>query len=143
MIKKQKMKIVRNILAVIIGIVLGSVVNMSLINISSSVIPPPNGTDVTTLEGLKATMHLFEPKHFLMPFLAHALGTFVGALAAALIAATHKMRFALSIGFLFLIGGAMNVFMLPSPLWFSALDLIVAYIPMAFLAAKLVVKKNN
>ena len=143
MIKKQKMKIVRNILAVIIGIVLGSVVNMSLINISSSVIPPPNGTDVTTLEGLKATMHLFEPKHFLMPFLAHALGTFVGALAAALIAATHKMRFALSIGLLFLIGVTMNVFMLPSPLWFSALDLIVAYIPMAFLAAKLVVKKNN
>lgn len=143
MIKKQKMKIVRNILAVIIGIVLGSVVNMSLINISSFVIPPPNGVDVTTFEGLSASMHLFEPKHFLMPFLAHALGTFVGALAAALIAATHKMRFALSIGFLFLIGGAMNVFMLPSPLWFSALDLIVAYIPMAFLAAKLVVKKNN
>lgn len=143
MIKKQKMKIIRNILAVIIGIVLGSVVNMSLINISSSVIPPPNGTDVTTLEGLKATMHLFEPKHFLMPFLAHALGTFVGALAAALIAATHKLKFALSIGLLFLIGGAMNVFMLPSPLWFSALDLIVAYIPMALIAAKLVVKKNN
>lgn len=143
MIKKQKMKIVRNILAVIIGIVLGSVVNMSLINISSSVIPPPNGVDVTTFEGLSATMHLFEPKHFLMPFLAHALGTFVGALAAALISATHKLKFALSIGFLFLIGGTMNVFMLPSPLWFSALDLIVAYIPMALIAAKLVIKKNN
>jgi hypothetical protein len=53
------MKIVRNILAVIIGIVVGSVVNMSLINISSSVIPPPNGVDVTTFEGLSATMHLF------------------------------------------------------------------------------------
>ena len=143
MIKKQKMKIVRNILAVIIGIVLGSVVNMSLINISSSVIPPPNGVDVTTFEGLSATMHLFEPKHFLMPFLAHALGTFVSALAAALISATHKLKFALSIGFLFLIGGTMNVFMLPSPLWFSALDLIVAYIPMALIAAKLVIKKNN
>lgn len=143
MIKKQKMKIVRNILAVIIGIVLGSVVNMSLINISSFVIPPPNGVDVTTFEGLSASMHLFEPKHFLMPFLAHALGTFVGALAAALIAATHKLKFALSIGLLFLIGGAMNIFMLPSPLWFSALDLIFAYIPMALIAAKLVVKKNN
>ena len=137
------MKIVRNILAVIIGIVVGSVVNMSLINISSSVKPPPNGVDVTTFEGLSATMHLFEPKHFLMPFLAHALGTFFGAFAAALIAATHKLKFALSIGFLFLIGGTINVFILPSPLWFSALDLIVAYIPMAFIATKLVIKKNN
>lgn len=137
------MKIVRNSLAVIIGIVVGSVVNMSIINISSSVIPPPNGVDVTTYEGLSATMHLFEPKHFLMPFLAHALGTFFGALLAALIAATQKMKFALSIGFLFLIGGAMNVYMLPSPLWFSAVDLIVAYIPMAYLAGKLIIKKNN
>jgi hypothetical protein len=137
------MKIIRNILAVIIGIVVGSVVNMSIINISSSLIPPPNGVDVTTFEGLNATMHLFEPKHFLMPFLAHALGTFFGALLAALIAATHKMKFALSIGFLFLIGGAMNVYMLPSPLWFSVLDLIVAYIPMAYFAGKLIIKKNN
>jgi hypothetical protein len=137
------MKIIRNILAVIVGIVVGSVVNMSIINISSSVIPPPNGVDVTTFEGLNATMHLFEPKHFLMPFLAHALGTFFGALAAALIAATYKLKFALSIGFLFLIGGTINVFILPSPLWFSALDLIVAYIPMAYLGGKLIIKKNN
>lgn len=137
------MKIVRNSLAVIIGIVVGSVVNMSIINISSSVIPPPNGVDVTTFEGLNATMHLFEPKHFLLPFLAHALGTFFGAVLAALIAATHKMKFALSIGFLFLIGGAMNVYMLPSPLWFSALDLIVAYIPMAYFAGKVIIKKNK
>ena len=42
---------------------------------SSSLIPPPEGADVTTLEGLKTSMHLFQPKHFLMPFLAHALGT--------------------------------------------------------------------
>ena len=91
---------------------------------------------MTTFEGLNATMHLFEPKHFLLPFLAHALGTFFGALLAALIAATHKMKFALSIGFLFLIGGAMNVYMLPSPLWFSAVDLIVAYIPIAKITTK-------
>ena len=43
-------------------------------------------------------MHLFEPKHFLFPFLAHALGTFAGAWLAAFIAASYKMRFALGIG---------------------------------------------
>jgi hypothetical protein len=136
-------KIIRNILAVIAGCIIGSIVNMGIITISSSVIPPPNGADVTTLEGLKASMHLFEPKHFLMPFLAHALGTFVGALIAALIAATHKMKFAISIGAIFLIGGTMNVFMLPSPLWFSAVDLIFAYIPVAYFAGKLIIKKNK
>lgn len=134
--------IVRNALAVIVGIVLGSAVNMGIIMVSGSIIPPPEGADVTTTEGLKASMHLFQPKHFVMPFLAHALGTFAGALLAALIAATHKMKFALSIGFFFLLGGIASVFMLPSPAWFTILDLVAAYIPMGYLGGKLVVNKN-
>jgi hypothetical protein len=89
------------------------------------------------MESLKASMHLFEAKHFIFPFLAHAFGTFVGAFLAALIAANHKMKFALAIGFFFLIGGIMNIFMLPSPLWFTILDLAGAYIPMAWLGGLL------
>ncbi|HLG02005.1 MAG TPA: hypothetical protein VI731_00320 [Bacteroidia bacterium] len=134
--------ILKNILAVIAGIILGSVVNMGIIMISGSIIPPPEGADVTTSEGLKKSMPLFEPRHFIMPFLAHALGTFTGALLAALIAPSHKIKFALGIGFFFLIGGIASVFMLPSPTWFTVLDLVGAYIPMAYLAGKLVVKKN-
>ena len=83
--------ILRNILAVITGIIIGSIVNMSIINISGSVIPPPEGADITTMEGLKAAMHLFKPINFLFPFLAHAIGTLAGALIAAYIAATHKI----------------------------------------------------
>jgi len=129
--------IVRNILAVIAGIVGGSLINMSIIMVSSSVIPPPEGADITTTEGLAASMHLFQPKHFIMPFLAHALGAFSGALMAALIATTHKMKFALSIGLLFLAGGIASVFMLPSPTWFNIVDLTLAYLPMAYVGGKL------
>jgi hypothetical protein len=132
---------VKNILGVIAGIILGSACNMSIVLISGSIIPPPEGADVTTSEGLISSMHLFEPKHFIMPFLAHALGTFVGALIAASIAASHKTTFAMVIGIFFLLGGIYMVFMLPSPMWFNAVDLIFAYIPMAFLSTKLVVKK--
>lgn len=124
--------ILRNILAVVAGIVVGSIVNMALISVSGTIIPPPNGADVTTTEGLQATMHLFEPKHFLFPFLAHALGTFAGAFLAATIAASHKFKFAMAIGVFFLAGGIASVFMLPSPVWFTVLDLAVAYLPMAF-----------
>jgi hypothetical protein len=128
--------ILKNIIAMIAGVLFGSLVNGGIIMVSGSIIPPPDGSDVTTMEGLKASMHLFEPKHFLMPFLAHALGTFAGAFLAVKIAATHQMKIALGIGFMFLAGGITNVFMLPSPLWFSVLDLTIAYIPMAFLAVK-------
>ncbi len=114
---------------------------MGIIKLSGSIIPPPEAADITTMEGLKATMQLFELKHFIFPFLAHALGTFVGAFLAALIAASHKMKFALAVGVFFLIGGNASVLMLPSPLWFAVLDLTVAYIPMSYLAGKLVAGK--
>jgi hypothetical protein len=134
---------IKNILAVIAGAVVGSVVNMSIIMVSGSIIPPPQGADVTTVEGLKASMHLFEPKNFLFPFLAHAAGTLVGAWVAAWVAVSHKMKFALFIGALFLIGGITNVLMLPSPLWFTIVDLAGAYIPMAYLGGKLAMNKKG
>src|SRR5688500_15896684 len=96
--------ILRNFLAVIAGLIVGSVVNMGIISVSGSLIPPPANADVTTAEGLKATMHLFQPKHFIFPFLAHALGTFAGAFVTALIAVTSKMRLAMVIGLFFLAG---------------------------------------
>tara|TARA_B110000046_G_C12990002_1_gene397415 strand:- start:686 stop:859 length:174 start_codon:yes stop_codon:yes gene_type:complete len=40
-------------------------------------------------------------KFYVFPFLAHALGTLVGAFVAALTAATHKMKFAIAIGCFF------------------------------------------
>lgn len=129
--------ILKNILAVIAGVILGSAVNMGIIMISSSIIPPPDGVDVTSMESLKASMHLFEPKHFIFPFLAHAVGTFVGALVTALLAASHRMKLALLIGLFFLVGGIINLFMLPSPTWFAVLDIAVAYKPTAWLAGKL------
>lgn len=134
--------IFRNILAVIAGVVLGGVVNYGIIIISGSIIPPPEGADVTTSEGIAASIHLWQPQHFIMPFLAHALGTFAGALLAGAIAGSHKMIFALVIGFVFLLGGLAMTFEVPSPIWFIVVDLVGAYIPMAFIAGKLVTRKS-
>jgi hypothetical protein len=53
---------------------------MSIVTLSSSVISPPKKGDITTLLGLKVTMHLFEPEHFIFPFLAYALGEWSGLL---------------------------------------------------------------
>jgi hypothetical protein len=127
----------RNILAAIAGIIIGNLVNGGLIFISGAVIPPPPGVDGTDMESLKASMHLFEPKHFIFPFLAHALGTLFSAFAAASLAASHRMKFAVGMGVLFLIGGIAASFMIPAPAWFIAVDLIGAYIPMGWLGGKL------
>lgn len=127
----------KNILAIVAGFILGSVVNMALVTVSSAVIAPPAGADMTTVEGLQAAMPLLEAKHFVFPFLAHALGTLVASLVAATIAVSHKMMIALGFGVLFLCGGIAASMMIPAPAWFIALDLIVAYIPMAWIGGKL------
>jgi uncharacterized protein YacL len=134
---------VRNIVAIVVGLVVGNIINGTLLMVSAYVIPPPSGADVSTMEGLKATMHLFEPKHFLFPFLAHALGTFVAALLATAIAASHHKKFALAIGVLFLFAGIANVVMLPSPLWFTVVDLVFAYIPMSYLGYLVARRKRS
>lgn len=128
--------IVRNVAAVIVGLVLGSVVNMAIVSGLPMLIPPPAGVDVGSADSLARSIHLFQPKHFLAPFLAHALGTLAGALAAYLIAGSHKARFAWAIGIVFLCGGVAACFMIPAPGWFMALDLLVAYLPMAWLAVR-------
>lgn len=129
--------LLRNILAFLVGVAVGGAVNMGLILLSPSLIPPPAGVDVSDAASIASSIHLFEPRHFVMPFLAHALGTLVGALTAFLLAATHKRAIALAIGVVFLAGGISASFMIPAPVWFIALDLIVAYIPMAWLGARI------
>lgn len=127
--------IVRYVLAVVVGLVVGGFFNIGTLMVGAALIPPPAGADLSSADGWKAAQHLLEPKHFIAPWFAHALGTFVSALIAALIAPSHKFRFAMAMGFLGLAGGIAAAFMIPAPVWFIVLDLVGAYLPVAFLAS--------
>ena len=129
--------IIRNLLAVLAGLIAGSVVNITLVNMGPTIIPPPDGVDISSLDGLRDAMALFSPSHFLFPFLGHALGTLAGGFAAAKLAASHQLKLAMTIGAFFLVGGIAMVILVGGPVWFIALDLIVAYLPMSWLGGKL------
>lgn len=128
---------IRNIIAVIAGLIAGTLVNGGLIQLGHAVVALPPGADVSTMEGMVAAMPSFGPEQFIFPFLAHAGGTFVGVLVATLIAVSHKMKIAIGLGLVFLLGGIAAVVMLPAPLWYDVIDLLFAYIPMAWIGAKL------
>jgi hypothetical protein len=134
------MDILRNIGGLIFGIIIGITVNYSVITIGEMIIVPPLGGDVTSLDELKESMSLFHWQHYIFPFLAHALGTFSGAVIAVILAADNKMKFALTVGFFFLMGSVANIVLLPTPIWFSILDFLLAYIPMAYLGWNVVNK---
>jgi hypothetical protein len=122
-------KLLRNTIAVLVGIAIGGSINVAFIILGPSRISPPAGVDVSS-----AAM---QTPHLVMPFLAHAIGTLAGALTAYLIAASYKVQIAYAIGAIFLCVGLATSFMIPAPTWFVALDLLVAYIPMAWLAIRI------
>ncbi len=136
-------RITRNILAVIVGLLVGGIVNMGLVNVGPSIIAIPAGADISTMEGLQQSINLFAPKNFLFPFLAHALGTLVGAFVAAKMAASQPMKYAMVIGFVFLLGGISMVYMVGGPIWFMAADLLIAYLPMAYLGGLMAGNKET
>ena len=115
---------------------------MAIINNGGLIIPPPEGVNPADLESIKENIHLYTPLHFMVPFLAHAMGTLVGAIIASLISANNQKIIALGIGGFFFLGGAMMVYMLPSPMWFNLMDLGGAYIPMGYLGWKITRSKT-
>ena len=90
--------VLRNVLAVIAGLIVGAIVNMALVMVGGALIPAPAGVDVTNVESIRASIHLFEAKHFVFPFLAHAIGTLIGALVASLIGGSNRMLLAMIVG---------------------------------------------
>ena len=144
----EKLKyILRLLIAVLAGSIIGATVNMSIILLQPLTIPLPEGTDVSSMDSLAKAIPNFQTKHFVMPFLAHALGTLVGAFVASVISKNPKQISALIIGGIFLMGGIDMVRQLPSPLWFNILDLVGAYFPMAimgyFAAIKILKQVSN
>ncbi len=129
--------LLRSVLGFIVGIVAGMLVNMGLVTLGPHVFPPPPGVNMADAKSLAESVHLLEPRHFVFPFLAHALGTLAGALVAYAMAASHRAAFAWAIGIFFFAGGIGAAFMIDAPKWFVALDLIAAYLPMAWLATHL------
>ncbi len=127
----------RNILAVIAGLLVGSVVNMGLIMLSWAIYPLPEGTTPNDPEAFAAYVKSLPAAALLIVLAAHAGGAFVGGFVASLIAKHSNVLLGAIVGGFFLAGGVMNLLMLPSPLWFSIADL-VSYIPSAVLGAKLV-----
>lgn len=124
--------IIKNILAVITGWLGGSLINMGLIQTGNKLFPI-EGIDPNDMNALAAVMPTLEFEYFIFPFLAHAIGTLAGAAIAGLMAASHKMKFSLGIGGLFLLGGIVVNYMLPGPTWFAVTDIVIAYIPMAWI----------
>jgi len=137
LIYKGKFKMVdffRNFIALLGGVAIGVLVNGGIIALQPFILPLPQGVDPNDMASLTVAMTDFSWHNFIMPFLAHALGTFTGAYFAVRITRQRQLFKAMAIAGIFLLGGIQMVRLLPAPFWFETLDLTLAYLPMGWLA---------
>jgi len=125
-------------LGLVLGVVVGGVANMGLVMLGGIVLPPPEGVDPTELESIRANIGTYSPLQFVTPFVAHAVGRLIGAGLATAISRSTSFWPALVVGGWFLLGGIAMVALIPeTPVWFMAVDLGLAYLPMALLGHRL------
>lgn len=129
--------ILRNVLAIIGGFATGMIVIMVMHSLLAKVVPLPEGIDFEDPESFKRNIHLFTSTDFILATVVHALGTLAAAFVAAKIVLNNKMMFGIVMGVFFLVFGVMNAMELGAPTWATAMDLLLAYIPMGWLGAKL------
>jgi hypothetical protein len=135
-------KTIYTILWVVLSLVFGSLINGLIINIAPLIIKYPAGVSFATEASTIQSMKLLEPIHLMIPFLAHAIGTFISTFLMSIYIKKPYLKIAFIISLLYLVAGIYMVFLIPAPLWFDILDLTLAYIPMGYLGAKLGVKIN-
>lgn len=129
------MHALRFILSLVFGLLVGAVVNGSIVNLGMLLFPFPEGVNFETKEGLSLFENL-SIKYYIFPFLAHALGTLSGCIVALLFVRKWAKWSIYIIGYCFFVGGVMAGQLINAPLWFDILDLSLAYMPMAWLASQ-------
>lgn len=130
------MKIIKSILAIIAGIVAGSIINAAVIFLCNTIFGIPEGMILWDEESVKAHADKLTTANFTGTLLAHQLGTLAGAFIAAKIAPFRKMIFSLVVGVWFLACGIYAASLIVPPIGFLVADILL-YVPIAIIGGKL------
>ena len=131
------MYIIKNVIIVILAIFIGSLTNLSIIELDHLIFEIPEGLDLNNMEDLDEFIQSLPFYRLLFPFFAHAMGTLIAAYLVSKFSISYSFYISLGIGALFMAGGIYMVLILNAPLYFELMDLCFAYIPAAWLGHKL------
>ena len=112
----------RNIIAVIVGLLTGMIVHMALLFLNTTIFPLPEGISMMDPEASKdpafiAYVANMPAMGYIGVMIAHLSQTFIGGLVVGRMARSHHIVLAMVIGVLTLIGGVVNLIDLPHPWW--------------------------
>ena len=109
--------LLRNIGAVIAGMIVGMALNMAIIMANLIFFPMPEGLSMQDQEGFSAWAATLPDSAFILPMMAHLAQAFGGGWLAARLGASNPMVLAMIVGVLSLVGGIMNALSMEIPTW--------------------------
>ena len=126
----------KQIIAVLVGVVVGIAVTAIVVTISSNLYPMPQALDRTDPEAMRQFVFEQPITAKLLMLIGWMVSAFAAGLAAALLAPEGKGRtMAIYAGAILMAFGVANAFMVPHPMWMLIIGLL-QYIPLAHLGAK-------
>ena len=129
---------IKNILAVILGLIIGNIAIMSLHYLGLYFYPLPEGADMSDMTAIAEYVKIAPLGSLLMVMLAHIGGTFIAGVSITLL--SKEIVVAYIVGGFFTISGIWNLYLLPHPMWFNIE--VVLYLPAAVFGFKLFTKKS-
>ena len=130
----------RNIGAVIAGLIIGMALNMAIAMLNMFFFPMPEGVSMQDQEAFSAWASALPETAFILPVVAHLAQAFFGGWAAARLGASVPMRLAMIIGVLSLLAGIYNAVSLEIPTWMWIE--MPFYLVLAWVAGNIEVKRR-
>ena len=131
----------RKILAVIAGIIAGSLTIFLFETVGHLIVPPPAGMDATNVDSIRAAMSQMTLASFLLILAAWCGGSFVGGLVAAAIARTSGRGCALIVAGFIVLSGIATMILIPHPIWFWIAGIVLPF-PCALVGARLIAGRS-
>ena len=126
----------RNVIAVVVGIAVAFATVMLIDKINHMVYPPPVGLDFTDPDAIRPYLATLPIGAFLFIFASSVVATFIGIMVACYIGTANSVLFAVIVGGIVLASEIANFIMIPHPLWLSVAT-VLGILAAALLAVRL------
>jgi hypothetical protein len=117
--------IARSVIAVVLALILALALIIGIELVSSMLHPLPPGLDPGDLEVLKGHVASYPPWVLLLAGLGWGLTTLLSAWLATRLGAKRHAAHGILVGSILLVAAIANMLMLPYPMWFWILNLVV------------------
>jgi hypothetical protein len=122
----------RRVLSVFAGLMVGFLCVALIEAVSSRLYPLPAGVDVSDIEAFRAHVQTLPIMAFVLVLVAHVVGSFAAGFTCVSVSRQMWKTGPIIIGVLLLSAGVTNLVMIPHPVWFALVDILV-FIPAALL----------